>query len=305
MRISALADCVIEHFKDKPELFGAFADPDFQYSLRDAGRAAASNDDEHTERLLVDLLANRAEEGNSARVRLATSQAIRAADKLSLEALNGLTALWAWSSLMPQGENFAGQISAACQIAGALADLGLPTDTGWVRDIDVLNLGRVYSGGLMSRTPGEKMVQTKVAVNLITGIDAVLSKELLKTVTAAIPEISGQLTPHPLKPNFVKLGGKDKDELLTRLPANAATSAELEQLIAQNGYGSEDAGAIAKLEEITSEVVALKAVAEWWDAVPWVEFTVVGDVVGFVNARRYISFTGAGTVGELLQLRSQ
>jgi hypothetical protein len=44
-----------------------------QFSLRDAGRAAVSNEDKHTEDLLVDLLTNRAEQGNHSRVRLATS----------------------------------------------------------------------------------------------------------------------------------------------------------------------------------------------------------------------------------------
>src|SRR4051794_32355431 len=43
-RSSALAERVIEHFQARPELFDAFGDPDFQYSLQDAGRAAASND---------------------------------------------------------------------------------------------------------------------------------------------------------------------------------------------------------------------------------------------------------------------
>ena len=81
-RVKALGDGIIDAFCSRPELYRAFADPDFQFALRDAARAVASTDDEHTEQLLVDLLTNRAEEGSTTRVRFATGQAIRAADKL-------------------------------------------------------------------------------------------------------------------------------------------------------------------------------------------------------------------------------
>jgi hypothetical protein len=66
-RLRAFQDHVVDQFADVPHLREAFADPDFQFSLRDAGRAAVSNDDQHTEDLLVDLLKNRAEQGNHAR----------------------------------------------------------------------------------------------------------------------------------------------------------------------------------------------------------------------------------------------
>jgi hypothetical protein len=303
-RIKALADRVITEFKDRPEVFGAFSDPDFQYSLRDAGRAAASNDDEHTERLLVDLLANRAKEGNSSRVRLATSQAIRAADKLSLEALNGLTALWAVGSLSPLTDLFANQLMSLSNTARVLVELGLPSDGGWVRDADVLNLVRVHYGALMSRTPHKAILEKKMAVNLVTGIDMETSSALVAAATSAVPELGEHLLPHPLKPGFVRLGGHDKSELLTKLPSSAAESAELQQLIEQNSYGSTDPAAAAKLDETVAGIASLTALTKWWDSTPPVDFTVVGDVVAFVNARRHLSFQGAGTVSELLQLRT-
>jgi hypothetical protein len=302
-RIHGLANRVITHFEARPDLFEAFADPDFQYSLRDAGRAAASNDDEHTEQLLIDLLANRAREGNSSRVRLATSQAIRAADKLTLEALNGLTALWAVGSLGPLSEAFADQMLSLSKIAEILVSLALPSDGGWVRDADVLNLVRVHQGVLMNRTPYKKMLESKLAVNLVTGLNTETSSSLVETATMAIPKLNGQLIPHPLKPGFLRLGGRDKDELLGRLPDDAAQFPELQQLIEQNGYGSTDQVAVTKLDETVSTIPALTTLAKWWDSVPPLDFTVVGEVVAFVNARRHITFQGAGTVSELLQLR--
>jgi hypothetical protein len=304
-RIKALASRVIAEFRDRPELFEAFSDPDFQYSLQDAGRAAASNDDDHTEQLLIDLLANRAREGNSSRVRLATSQAIRAADKLSLEALNGLTAVWAVGSLGPSSEAFADQIASVTITANVLVGLDLPVDSGWVRDTDVLNLVRVHHGTLMNRTPHKTLLANKMAVNMVTGIDMETSGPLVATAISAIPKLNEQLIPHPLKSGFLRLGGRDKDELLARLPDHAAKSPDLQQLIEQNGYGSQDHAAVTRLDEAIAAIPALTTLAKWWDNIPPLDFTVVGDVVAFVNARRHLSFQGAGTVAELLQLRSQ
>lgn len=302
LRTKALAERVIDAFQDKPELFQAFADPDFQYSLNDAGRAAASNEEQHTEQLLVDLLTNRAVEGNAARVRLATSHAIKAADKLTKDALNGLTALWAISSLTPHTASFGMLMSSATNIDAALVSLGLPADKGWIRDLDVLNLIRVHSS-LRHMFYGE-LVRMWAKDDLVAGIDAAAAGHLLGSLTEAIPELDAHIIPHPLKPGFVRLTGKDKDELLSKLPSAASESQELEQLISQNGYGIQDDDANANLMKAVNESPVLAAVAEWWDVTPGFELTVVGEVVGFVNARRYIAFEGPTTINDLLALRA-
>lgn len=302
-RIEALANRVIVAFQDKPELFEAFADPDFQYSLSDAGRAAASNDEQHTEQLLVDLLANRAIEGNAARVRLATSQAIKAADKLSREALSGLTALWAVSSLTPTTESLEALLSNATDIAQALINLGLPTEKGWERDLDVLNLARI-PGGFVQHPRYNEVVATWARADLVTGINSEASQQLIESAANSIPELHAHIIPHLLKPGFVRLAGKDQEELLSMLPSTASESEELRQLIGQNGYGIRDNTAMSNLAEAITGTPALVVVADWWNSTPAFDLTVVGDVVGFVNARRYISFEGAATITDLLKLRA-
>ncbi len=303
VRNQALGDRIIGAFEGRPELFQAFADPDFQFSLRDAARAAASTDDEHTEQLLVDLLTNRAEEGGSTRVRLATSQAIKAADKLSREALNGLTALWVISSLVPAAPNFEGLFSTMTANAQALINLGLP-DRGWVRDLDVLNLARVQ-GGFVQHQRYNEIAATWAKDSMVTGIDAEAetSRQLIASATTSIPELSAYIIAHPLKPGFLRLAGKDQEELLSKLPSAAGASAELQQLSGQNGYGMQDNTATVNLAKTIADSSTLTKIADWWNNTPAFDLTVVGDVVGFVNARRYISFQGAVTITDLLQLR--
>jgi hypothetical protein len=303
-RTQALGDRIIRAFEGRSELFQAFADPDFQFSLRDAARAAASTDDEHTEQLLVDLLTNRAEEGGSTRVRLATSQAIRAADKLSQEALNGLTALWVIGSLTPTTATVEALLANAQQIAEALLSLGLPSGKGWVSDLDALNLARV-AGGFLERRRYNTIVAAWARDHLVTGIDPSASEQLIESATKAIPELRSKIFPHPLKPGFLRLAGKDQNELLAQLSDVAASCSELQQLIGQNGYGMQDNTATAELAKTVNDSAPITTVAEWWDNVPATEMTIVGDVIGFVNARRYIPFEGAVTVTDLLHIRSQ
>jgi hypothetical protein len=303
-RIESLTSYVVEHFANRPELFQAFGEPDFQYSLQDAGRVAASNDEDHTEQLLIDLLANRAEKGDSSRTRLVTSQAIKAADKLSSNALTGVTALWSvqylsWSNPHDMLSHLGGIV----RIADTLVNLGLPSDRAWMEDADALNLLRTSIGGIVTRKTYSEMVQDKMAAHLVAGIDAKESTALLTQVEQVAPGFVGRLQAHPLKEGFLILPGNTKEELVA-IFSSAASSAEFNQLAEQNGYGARDSAAIEKLNELIGEVPVLDVFAQWWDPLPLAELTIVGDVIGFLNAGRCMSFEGAKTVSEFLALRS-
>lgn len=225
-RIQSLIDRVTEHFSDKPELFAAFGQPDFQYSLQDAGRAAASNDEEHTEQLLVDLLANRAAEATGARVRLATSQAVRAADKLSLQALNGITSLWCLSFLEASVDNPQAQIAWAARTTEKLVALGLPPGIAWMQDADALNLIRLQ-GSIVSRKGYAEFLRQKVSHYLNPGLSLDEDRDLIAAITKMVPEIGRMLDPHPLKDGFVRLPGKTRDDLIALLPGDLLRPPEL------------------------------------------------------------------------------
>jgi len=300
-RVKALGDRILERFAEAPGLLGAFSEPDFQYSLGDAGRAAASNEDAHTEQLLVDLLANRAESGNTSRARLATSHAIKAADKLSLETLNGLTSLWAVGHLTAtEVDRASAHVATARSVAEALATLGLPSEANWLEEAEALNLARMYSGGLITRKPYRECIRSRIPAALSTGIAEDKFAELIGKPGSALPELAGLVTEHQLKAGFLALGGEDRESFLKMLPDGFSPSAELEELITANGFGVQDPDAVARLDELLDQSAAVQALAAWWDGTPYVDVTVVGRVVGFVNARRHMAFHGAQTVSELL-----
>lgn len=303
-RINSLIEAVTDHFADRPELFKAFGEPDFQYSLKDAARAAASNDEEHTEQLLVDLLANRASEGNGARVRLATSQALLAADKLSKEALNGITALWAITYLRWEGEELSARLSQAEEVAQSLLVLGLPAEPSWIEDADALNLLRVQHAGSRTRRTYTEVLRAKVREHLQPGIHPAWDQDLLDTVEKQVPGFTELLRPHPLKVNHLMLPHKSIDEVRETLPAGTSPSWQWMMLVRKAGVGTESRRAVEALDRILKERAAFSQIESWWNSVPMTDFTVVGDVIGFVNGRRYLEIEGVQTVGELLQHRS-
>ncbi len=300
-RVQALGDKIISAFSGRPELFAAFSDPDFQFSLRDAARTAASTDDAHTEQLLIDLLTNRAEEGNATRVRLATGQAIRAADKLSRDALAGLTAVWTLSYLSSTGETFRERLEGESQDAATLLALDLPTDNGWVGDLDILNLARRQLLG--GRNAYVDVLARRFGDFLVPGADSSADQALLSEAEAAAPELRDLLAEHPLKPGFVMLTPPDEKAVKAALSEQAADSPSVIALIGKNGYGMEDNTARSSLAAL-ADAAPLATVRDWWGNVPAFDFTVAGDVIGFVNARRHFAIGNARSVADLLRLRA-
>jgi hypothetical protein len=302
-RLGALETRLAEAFSSDPKLRDAYADPDFQFSLRDAARTAISNDDQHTEDLLVDLLVNRAEQGNESRVRLVTSRAIQAADKLSLDALRGMTANWALGALTPSTPGALSLFSTRENVGAGIIEMGLPTSSSWVQDIEALGLATVPTGITVSRKPYRQFVREQAGPYLVHGINPETSKGKLETVLSRFPSLASEIRAHDLKPEFLTLPGTTAEELLATLPVSEEERPpELAELIAEHGYGNQDPVASEAFEAKYDESVVLSRITEWWDKVPFIQFNVVGTAIAFVNARRYLTWTGVRTVGEFLAL---
>ena len=299
-RLDRFEQKMIDRFAEDAQLRKAFSDPDFQYSLRDASRAAASNDDDHTEDLLVDLLANRAAEGNSTRLRLITSRAIQAADKLSIEALKGLTATWALMTLGPSKPSALSYITVCSEVAATVLRLGLETDHGWIEDLEALGLARTPSGIRVSRKPYRQILQERAAAHLNPGIDQDAHRDLINDAVAKCPPLGQLLAPHPLKPGFLALAGTTADEFRNLVPEESREGPEIQQLIGLNGFGAQDGGAVTKFNEAFDQTEPLVEIAAWCDPLPIFDLTLVGRAIGLVNARRHIVFLGVQTIAEML-----
>jgi len=306
-RIAKLTESLITAFAPRPELLSAFADPDFQFSLQDAYQSAASSAEPHTEELLIDLLSQRAEQGDSNRIRLVIGQAIKSADKLSAEALNGLTAVWVITSLSPSRQvDFESDLSwLNTTNKKVLQDYPLPSRKEWVSDLEILNMLQTTSG-IFNRRPYEEVQRDRFQRYLVNGIENSALTSIKPQLDSQAPSLQELIKPHPLKVGFhyLQIDSEVKwKEFLEHSHIDLSLLPEVETVLGNYNFASLDSIALQAFNDRLKNEESITIISAWWNALPPFNVTRVGDVVGFANAKRKVHFTGADTISDLLALR--
>lgn len=181
-----------------------------------------------------------------------------------------------------------------------------PQSSDWLDDLDLLGLVRLLDNGLSSRTPYDEYIAGRFPI--YTGISNETAEPLLEAVSAKHPVIASLMEDHPLKDGFKLVRAEDKDVLIGQLETNGIKVSELpkiEQILEQNQFGAKDPSAETKLREMVKKDPVLSEFANWWDQLPPINFTAVGNAIGFVNARRHIDFRGAQSLSDLFELRTK
>ena len=301
-RIKSLSKKTIERFRERPELFDAFEDPDFTFLLGDASRVTASSGQAYTEELLVDLLINRAEQKESLKVRLMTSKAIAAADKLSLDALNGLTANWALGRLYNDNVNFEvryqGHISLWSTLVSSIA---LPTDNEWLEDLEVLGLSQFPDKNTLTRKSFDEFAIDRFSIFLVEGFTKADIEELITAVPADL-NIWSYIAHHPFIENRFILSVENGDSLKDKI--GRADLPAIDELIALNKFGILSQDAKDKYLAKLSEEAVYNSVKQWWDNLPVITTNLVGDVIAYVNIKRFIALPETKNIEELIKLTS-
>lgn len=287
-------------------LLAAFADPDFQFALHDASRAAVTNDEEHTEQLLIDLLANRAEHGNSPRVRLVTQQALKAADQLSGDALDGLTALWVSFHIAP-GDDITDPVRRIADFATTLDPFfqRLPAGGGWLQDLDVLGLVRL-SGGFSTIRPFREVVLARSPQLQAAGVEKSAIADALQELAFQGIDESVLFEPHPLRDATLIMRSGTSEEAFEQLRLAGGDPdgrAQLRDAITAYPYGGVDSSLNEQVDAVLYAHASMRSFRDWWRGLEAIAFTPVGDTVAFLNARRFMKIGGPSTVAELLDLR--
>jgi hypothetical protein len=92
-------------------------------------------------------------------------------------------------------------------------------DVAWTEDADALGLVRLVTGGYAARKPYRPALQDALGSYLNSGIEVENSRPLIEAATTACGSLSEMLSPHPLKPGFVVLPGKTRDDFIAALPS--------------------------------------------------------------------------------------
>lgn len=126
-----------------------FADPSFQFLIRSANKTAASTERVEDYILLSELLVHRIERKDSRETYSGVSRAVEVVDKISDDALLGLTVAFSVGQYTPTSGNISEGLDVLNNLFARLCNNKLPIGMNWLEQLDILDAARVNSfGGL-------------------------------------------------------------------------------------------------------------------------------------------------------------
>ena len=302
---TAIADNRVHQLEDKlmPKMIAydntlkIFADPDFQFTLRQAQISAASSERESDYEMLSELLLHRAEQGDNRERRLGIRKAIEVVNQITDEALIGLTMVYVVSKFYPMSDDVNIGLSVLNDLYGRIMNnQQLPTGNNWMEHLDLLSAVRI---GVEEINRFKKLIEyipSQLSKYLVSGAE--VDSESLNSIKkdferCGIP--AKCLIPHPLKPNYVRLNvsANVKDIVITttlengnvlKMPLN-----EEQQKVMSNAIAilrkdeSANPSMRNKLMEQWDKYPNLKLVRDWWDCLPCY-FTITPVGVALANA---------------------
>lgn len=281
----------------------AFADPSFQLLLVEAQKSAASTERPADYDLLSELLIHRFQKGENRIARAGISLAVEIVDKVSDDALLGLTVRHALDSFLPLSGDIHEGLDAMNELFGKLLYRDLPVGQDWLDHLDILDAVRLNSFGSL------KKVEQYYPEHLSGYIDVGIEKNS-ENHKKAIEILNNQklstniLVEHSLNNNYIRLRVPNKDAIdqlsliVTVLqngnptPIRQDLSKEQKQAIqfVYELYAEDEnirqANVVLFLREWDKRS-SLKTFREWWNNIP-TAFTVtsVGKVLAHSNAQR-------------------
>ncbi len=184
-----------------------FADPAFQFTLRQAQIKAASSDRESDYDMLSDLLLHRLEQGDDLQRRLGICKAIEVVDQIAEDALIALSIVYAVSKLVPQTDDMLEGLATLNNLYGALLNnRQLPSTEDWLEHLNLLSAIRLGVDGISSFMKMQELMSRNLSKYLVSGVGE-NSEELgrIKSEFIQCGMPMDCIIPHPLKPNYVKL----------------------------------------------------------------------------------------------------
>ena len=302
-RVSEFENSLMPKMEKVDGALEAFADPSFQLLLVDAQKAAASTERPADYDLLSELLVHRFKKGDSRIARAGISLAVDIVDKVSDEALLGLTVAHAVNSFLPVTGDINQGLDVLNDLFGKVIYGDLPSGHEWLDHLDILNAVRLSSFG------GLKKVQQYYPEILPGYVDVGIEKAS-ENHTKAIEILDsnnlprGLLIDHSLNTDYVRVP----------IPSRAQIdSISLQQQVLQGGalvvvpvrlteaqktaintiydLYSQDGG--LKQNNINSFIEEwdkrpnLKVLKDWWDTIPIIlTITAAGKVLAHSNAQR-------------------
>lgn len=281
----------------------AFADPSFQLLLVDAQKTAAATERPADYDLLSELLIHRFQKGENRIARAGISLAVDIVDKVSDDALLGLTVTHAINSFTPMSGDIHQGLDVLNDLFGKILYGRLPTGHDWLDHLDILNTVRLNQLGSLKKI--DQYYPELLAGYVDVGIEKNSDnhKRAIKILNDhELP--TNILTEHALDNSYIRicLSRKDNiDDLFLTTPVNyfggvvyqKTELSEKHKLAIKSIYGLYSNDSNKKQNNIASFMNEwekrpnLKIIRKWWDNLP-TSFTItaVGKVLAHSNAQR-------------------
>lgn len=281
----------------------AFADPSFQLLLLEAQKTAAATERPADYDLLSELLIHRFQKGENRIARAGISLAVEIVDKVSDDALLGLTVRHAIDSFLPISGDIHQGLDVLNGLFGKILYSKLPTGNDWLDHLDILDAVRLNQFGTL------KKVEQYYPEQLAGYVDVGIEKNS-ENHNKAIEILNSHNLPtnilieHALDNNYVRLCIPRKssiDELSVTVPINyfggmvyqQKNLSEDHKIAIKSIYDLYSNDSDKKQSNITSFMSEwgkrpnLKTIREWWNNLP-ISFTItsVGKVLAHSNAQR-------------------
>lgn len=300
-RIASFEDKLMGRMANIEDSLSAFSDPGFQMLLIEAQKAAASTEREPDYDLLTELMIHRFKRGENRTVRAGIERAVEVVDKISDEALLGLTVLHAVGTFTPTSGKIYDGLNILENLFSKLIYGELPSGTEWLDHLDVLDAVRISNIGTMKTI--EQYYPESLDGYVVTGIKK--DSEEHRQAIAILKDAGfqdGMLVDHQLLEGYVRLSivnlkSIDNMKLLQIIQPSSIrwddiTENQKSALKKVYELYSTDAEEKSRILQIFMDEwnkrAGLNKLREWWDSntSQSIQITSVGRVLAHSNAQR-------------------
>lgn len=294
-RVDKLKDSLIPRISKIEGASAAFADPKFQFLLKDAQKSAASTERENDYDLLTELLVCHIQKGENRKTRASIGMAIDIVDEIDNDALCALTVSHAVKTYLPLADSCKEGLKSLNDLYSKLIYEDLPTDQAWLDHLDILGAIRITPFGVMNKIPNiyQTALPGYVCIGIKKGSDEYKKAvEILKSINFN-PQ---WLTTNELIDGYVRLPVRNKEaiaelSMTDNFQARKITKAEVTclneiwELYVQDGTLQQEVN--TKFAELWDFFDFLKKLRIWWNVIPGTfSITQVGVTLAHTNAKR-------------------
>lgn len=297
-RVGKLEEKLMPKILNLENALNVFADPAFQFILRDAQLSAAATERDSDYELLSELLIRHVQKGEDRKIRAGIRQAVKIVDEIDNDALCGLTVAHAFEKFVPQPGTCAEGLKRLNDIFKSIMYRDLPTGFEWIDHLDSFKAVRI-----IPQLFGAKMqkvldyYRNQVSGYLCVGIN--ICSDDYKSALQLLESIgigSNVLVPNECLNGYVRLpiaNSKAIDDLYfeaetERVPLNFEQKQILRRIW---GMYSQDSHFKKQVEDSFMKIYdsfdALRTFRLWWENIqqPF-SITLIGRILAHTNAKR-------------------